>query len=116
MNRRGWLIFLVVQIVGEVCAWTAGHLLSAIGPALWIIGTVLLLPGDLAGAFIVEKLLWKSALTSTQLTILQVPVGLAINAAVWLLCVKLYRFLRGRRSSLASTPDATGSNPSHRSP
>jgi hypothetical protein len=116
MNRRGWLIFLVVQIVGEVCAWTAGHLLSAIGPALWIIGTVLLLPGDLAGAFIVEKLLWKSALTSTQLTILQVPVGLAINAAVWLLCVKLYRFLRGRRSSLASAPDATGSNLSHRSP
>jgi len=99
MNRRGWLIFLAVQIVGEVCAWTAGHLLSAIGPALWIIGTVLLLPGDLAGAFIVEKLLWKSPLTATQLTILQVPVGLAINAVVWLLCVKLYTFLRGRQSS-----------------
>lgn len=116
MNRRGWLIFLVVQAVGEVCAWTAGHLLSAIGPALWIIGTVLLLPGDLAGAFIVEKLLWKSSLTATQLTVLQVPVGLAINAVVWLLCVKLYTFLRGRRSSLASTPNAPGSNLSHRSP
>jgi len=116
MNRRGWLIFLAVQIVGEVCAWTAGHLLSAIGPALWIIGTVLLLPGDLAGAFIVEKLLWKSPLTATQLTILQVPVGLAINAVVWLLCVKLYTFLRGRRSSPTSAPNAAGSNLSHRSP
>jgi len=114
MSRRGWLIFLAVQAVGEVCAWTAGHLLSALGPALWVIGSVLLLPGDLTGAFVVEKLLWKSRLTTTQLTVLQVPVGLAINAAVWLLCAKLYRFLRGRRSSLASPPDTTGSNLSHR--
>ncbi len=116
MNRRGWLIFLVVQTIGEVCAWTAGHLLSALGPALWIIGTVLLLPGDLAGAFVVEKLLWKSALTSTQLTIVQVPVGLAINAAVWVLCVKLYTSLRGRRSSSASPPHTAGSNLPHHSP
>ena len=116
MNRRGWLIFLVVQTVGEVCAWTAGHFLSALGPALWVIGTVLLLPGDLAGAFLIEKLLWKGGLTATQLTVLQVPVGLAINAAVWVLCAKLYRYLRGQRSSLSGAPDTTGSNLSHRSP
>jgi hypothetical protein len=115
MNRRGWLIFLAVQSVGEVCAWTAGHLLSAIGPALWIIGTVLLLPGDLAGAFIVEKLLWKSPLTATQLTVLQVPVGLAINAVVWLLCFKLCTYVRGRRSSATSPPHAAGSNLSQHS-
>lgn len=113
MNRGDWLIFLVVQIVGEVCAWTAAHFLSAIGPALWIVGTVLLLPGDLAGAFIVEKIFWKSPLTAAQLTVLQVPVALAINAVVWVLCVKLYTFLRGRRS--ASGPNAAGSNLSHRS-
>lgn len=99
MSRRGWLIFLVVQAVGEVCAWTAGHLLSALGPALWVVGSVLLLPGDLAGAFVVEKLLWKSGLTATQLTVLQVPVGLAINAAVWLLCAKLLKLIVRRRSS-----------------
>jgi hypothetical protein len=116
MNRRGWLIFLAVQTVGEVCAWTARHFLSALGPALWIIGSVLLLPGDLAGAFIVEKLLWKSGLTATQLTILQVPVGLVINAVFWLLCGRLYRFLRGRRSSLPSASNTACSNLSHRSP
>lgn len=104
MSRKGWLVFLAVQTVGEVCAWTAGHLLSALGPALWIIGTVLLLPGDLAGAFIVEKLLWKSPLTATQLTVLQVPVGLAINAAVWLLCAKLLKLITRRRSSQAFPP------------
>jgi hypothetical protein len=116
MNRKGWLIFLAVQVVGEVCAWTARQFLSALGPALWLIGSVLLLPGDLAGAFIVGKLLWKSGLTMTQLTILQVPIGLAINAIVWLLCAKLYRFLRGRRSSRSGATKTTGSNLPHRSP
>lgn len=104
MNRRGWLIFLAVQTVGEVCAWTAGDFLSALGPALWVIGSVLLLPGDLAGAFIVEKLLWKSRLTATQLTVLQVPVGLTINAVAWLLCTKLLGLIRRRRSSQALPP------------
>jgi hypothetical protein len=116
MSRRGWLIFLAVQVVGEICAWTAGHLLSALGPALWLMGSLLLLPGDLTAAFVVEKLLWKSELTMTQLTVLQVPVGLAINAAVWLLCVKLYKSVRGRRSSPASTSRTGGSNLSHHSP
>jgi hypothetical protein len=117
MNRRGWLIFLAVQTVARSVRGQrgTGHFLSALGPALWVIGSVLLLPGDLAGAFIVEKLLWKSGLTATQLTVLQVPVGLAIKATVWVACPKLYRLLRGRRSSLASV-DATGSNLSHRSP
>ncbi len=96
MNRNGWLIFLAVQGVREVCAWTAGHFLSALGPALWVTGSLLLLPGDLAGAYIVEKLLWNSGLTLTRLTVLQVPVELAINAAVWVFCVKLYSFLRAR--------------------
>jgi uncharacterized membrane protein len=104
MKRRGWLIFLAVQAVGEVCAWTAGHFLSALGPALWVIGSVLLLPGDLTGAFIVEKLLWKTRLTTTELTVLQVPVGLAINAVVWLLCAKLLNLIVRRRSSQAVPP------------
>ena len=116
MNRRGWLIFLAVQIVGEACAWTAGHLLSAIGPVLWIIGTVLLLPGDLAGAVIVKELLWMKGLTIFQMMILEVPVALAINAAIWVLCVKLYTSLRGHRSSPASASGAAGSNLSRHSP
>ena len=104
MSRKGWLIFLAAQTVGEVCAWTAGHFLSALGPALWVVGSVLLLPGDLAGALVVEKLLWKSALTMTQLTVLQVPIGLVINAVVWYLFAKLIGLIRRRRSSQGLPP------------
>ena len=97
MKRRGWLIFVVVQTVGVVCAWTAGHFLSALGPNLWVTGFVLLLPGNLVGAFILEKLLWMSGVTTFQLNLLCVPVELAINAGVWLACARLYRVFRGRQ-------------------
>jgi hypothetical protein len=73
--------------------------LSAVGPTLWVIGTLLLLPGDFMGAFIVEKMLWKSGLTMAQLTILQVPMSLAINAAFWFLCAKLLSLFVAHPSS-----------------
>jgi hypothetical protein len=41
------------------------------------------------GPLIVEKLFWNGPLTIRQLKILNVPIELAINAAVWLLCAKI---------------------------
>lgn len=116
MSRIAWTIFFGVQVAGEVCSWTARHFLSAIGPALWLIGSVLLLPGDMVAAFLVDKVLWHSRLTVTQMTMLQVPLELAINAVVWLLCVKLYAFFRRRRPSPATAPHTAGSNLPHHSP
>ena len=116
MSRLAWAIFLGVQVTGEVCSWTARHFLSAIGPTLWLIGSVLLLPGDMGAAFLVDKVLWHSRLTTAQMTMLQVPLELAINAVVWLLCVKLYTFFRKRRSSPASASHTPGSNLSRHSP
>jgi hypothetical protein len=97
MSRTGWLIFVALQAVGEACIWTAGHFLSALGPVLWTSGLFLLLPGDLVGSLIVEKLLWNSRFSILQLNILTVPVELAINAAVWFLCAKFYIYLRKGR-------------------
>ena len=116
MSRLAWTIFLGVQVAGEACSWTARHFLSAIGPTLWLIGSVLLLPGNMAAAFLVDKVLWHSGLTMTQMTMLQVPLELAINAIVWLLCAKLYTFFRRRRSSPATAPNTPGSNLSRHSP
>jgi hypothetical protein len=96
MSRKVWLIFLSVQTVGEICAWTAGHFLSQVGPALWIAGTFLLLPGNMAGAWVVEKLSWMSGLTIPRMMILQVPAEMVINATIWLGCAKLYILLRRR--------------------
>jgi hypothetical protein len=115
MKRRGWLIFLAVQALGEVCAWSWPHILSAVGPWVWGGAFFLLLPGNLLSVAVIQKLLWGGSLTLFQLSLLEVPVEIAINAAVWLLFAKLYRLLRGRRSALASAP-TSGSNLSHRSP
>jgi len=57
----------------------------------------LLFPGSLIGSLIVEKLLWNGPLTITQLTILNVPIEIAINAGLWLLCAKIYRYIREHR-------------------
>jgi hypothetical protein len=89
MNRTGWLVFVGVQAVGEVCAWSARYSLSALGPVLWFIGFVLLLPGNILGWLIVEKLLWKTGLTISQLTVLQMTVAVAINAVFWFLAARL---------------------------
>ena len=97
MSRKLWLIFLAVQTLGEVCAWMAGHFLSALGPGLWVAGWLLLLPGNITGALVVEKLLWMSRLTILQLMIVSVPIELATNAAVWLLCARVCRYACGYR-------------------
>jgi hypothetical protein len=116
MSRLGWTIFLGVQATGEICSWTARHFLSALGPTLWLAGSALLLPGDIGAAFLVDKVLLHSGLTMAHLTMLQVPLELAINTVVWLLCFKLYTFFRGRRSSASGAPHTADSNLSHHSP
>lgn len=94
MSRRGWIIFLILQTVGELCLWTAHLILSAIGPALLLVGLVLLLPGWLISVIFFEKFFWMSPLTLTSLGILEVPVAVGINACVWLALLSLYRVVR----------------------
>jgi len=101
MSRRGWTIFAIVQLTGEVCGWAAPHFLSWPGPALWGSSFIVLLPGDVLGALLIEKLLWQSRLTLFQLSLLEIPVAVAINAAVWWACWQLaaraIRLVRFRR-------------------
>jgi len=97
LSRRTWVFFLTIQTVGEVCLWAAHLFLSAVGPSLLLIGIVLMLPGLLVSVVVVEKLLWMTSITVHQMLILEVPVAVAINAAVWLALVRLYRVLPRRR-------------------
>jgi hypothetical protein len=113
MNRRGWVIFVAVQAVGEASLWSAPHIWSSAGPALWVAGFLLLLPGTAGSSLIVEKLLWNSGLTLLQLTILQVPLEVAFNAGAWLLCAKAYKSLRSRRPSRSTVSGSTDPKPSH---
>lgn len=101
MSRLGWAAFAVVQLTGEVCAWTAPHFLSWPGPALWAGSFILLLPGDVLSALLIERLLWQGPLTLFQMSLLEIPVAVAINAAAWWACwqlvargIRLVRFAR----------------------
>lgn len=45
-------------------------------------------------ALIVEKLLWNSGLTVTQMAFIEIPLEVAVNLCVWLLCVKVIRVIK----------------------
>jgi hypothetical protein len=97
MNRKAWVVFVVVQVFGEVGPWAGLHMKSAVGPALWVAGMVLMMPGRLLALFITEKLLWGVRITPAQMTAVFVVIEVAANLLVWLLCAKLLRSLRRRR-------------------
>lgn len=109
--RRVFLgVFVGTQIAGEICFWTGPHVLSSLGPILWVSGIVLLFPCGLLGTAVVEKLLWSSSLTLLQMAVLEILLAIAINLAAWLLCMKAYRVLRRQRAA-PSPPHSTRPSP-----
>jgi hypothetical protein len=61
---------------------------------MWITSFVALIPGDLAGALTVEKLLWTVGLAPTELAIIEMLISVLVNACVWLVLVMLIRMIR----------------------
>jgi hypothetical protein len=69
---------------------------SAVGPALWVAGIVVMMPGRLLALFLTDKVLWNVRLTPIQMTAVFVVIETAANVCVWLLCARLIRSLRRR--------------------
>ena len=103
MNRRAWTAFAAVQLVGTVCVWEGPRILTALGPVLFLSGLVLLAPGGLLSLVFVEKLLWRSGLTLSGMTWVELALTLVLNAALWWLAAKAWRAIRSRRSSGAES-------------
>ena len=59
-------------------------------------------PGNFLSRTLAEGLLWRTSLTRVQMSILETPVEIAINAAVWLGFARLFALLR-RRAVAAKT-------------
>ncbi len=85
MGKKAWYAYAAFQVLGEICQWSWPSTQSAIGPVLWTGAFFLLLPGNFVGGYIIEKFLWRSGLTLLQMQVLQVPLALGINLAVWAL-------------------------------
>lgn len=94
MSRKAWIVFVVVQLFGELGPWGGLHMKSALGPALWVIGIVIMMPGRLLALFLTEsKPLWNSGLTPVQTTAVFVVIEVSCNLLAWLLCARLFRLL-----------------------
>ncbi|HZQ66877.1 MAG TPA: hypothetical protein VFA68_00040 [Terriglobales bacterium] len=100
MSRRAWTIFTLVQVVGLTSAWLQ-HPPSAASSFLWGTGFVLLFPGDVLGAWTVEKLFWQSCVSLSSMNVISAVFWLAINAGVWWSVARVWRAIRARRSAPA---------------
>lgn len=91
MGKKMWIAFAITQGTGLLCFWTCERLRSA---AMWATSFVLLLPGNAIAGTAIEKLLWTSKVSLRQMALLNVPLELLINAAVWTACAWTMRVIR----------------------
>lgn len=97
MNRKTWLVFVGVQLFGELGPWKGRHIKSFLGPALWVMGFVVMMPGRRLALWLTEKVLSGASLTPGQMTVVFVVIEVAANLLFWLLCARLVRSLRRKR-------------------
>ena len=102
MSRKGWAAFVLVQLFGELGPWAGLHMKSALGPALWFTGVVVMMPGRLLALWL-EQVFWGVRLTPVQTTAVFVAVEVAANVCFWLLCARCWRFVRRRRALPSAT-------------
>ena|SRR5438874_727206 len=95
MSRKAWVAFVLVQVFGELGPWAGLHMKSAIGPALWLAGIVVMMPGRLLALWL-EHVFWSAPLTPVQATAVFVVIEVAVNVLFWLLCARVMRSLRRR--------------------
>ena len=84
------IVFACVQAVGLLCMWTWQHAQSTV---LWGTSLIALFPGNLLSTVLVEKMLWGSRLSLAAMSAIEVPVLIAINAALWFSVVAVFRAL-----------------------
>jgi hypothetical protein len=84
MPLRRWIIvfFSAVQLLGIACSWLWDHPASAVSSLLWGTALVTLFPGNLLGAWIVEKLFWQSHLSLVSMGIISTVLLVVINAII----------------------------------
>ena len=47
MSRKAWFAFVLVQLFGDLGPWAGLRMKSALGPALWFAGIIIMMPENL---------------------------------------------------------------------
>jgi hypothetical protein len=97
MNRKAWVAFVLVQLFGDLGPWAGLRMKSALGPALWFAGIIIMMPGRLVSLWLTEKVLWGVRLTMLESNVVFIVTETAVNVCFWLLCARVIRSLRRRR-------------------
>ncbi len=95
MRARVWAVFVIVQAVAALGYW--GHVYfvgSRLGLALWVVGFVGLLPGNLIASEFVGRLLWPTPLSVGALDTIKFTLSVLLNAGS--LALVLFVLLRVR--------------------
>ena len=79
----GWRIFLVLEALALVASLTYGYFQTEMGPFLWAVQLVFLMPGSLLAGPLVENALWSTGIGLVSLGLLATAASIGINAVVW---------------------------------
>jgi hypothetical protein len=90
----GWLVFIILEMIAVVSAFTWELTTSALRPVLWLAQFFLLMPGRILVGLLIEKFLWNTGLSLRMLGIMELIGSIAVNAIVWLLLLQIVRRLR----------------------
>lgn len=107
-KRIALIVFATAQIVGLFCSWFSHQILSSAGYVLWGTGFIVLLPGNILGSLLVEKLFWKSNLAPLVTDLLTFAAVVVINLILWFVAVEAFRFVFGRRRASQGSPTKSG--------
>jgi hypothetical protein len=96
MTGRAWLVFVVIQIFGEVSSYAGSHTTTVMGPILWLFGMILMMPGRIIALFFVERSWWTGHHSSAQDAAAMVVIEVLVNALAWVAIAKVSRLVRRR--------------------
>ena len=92
-----WWVFIVLETLAVISAFTWEIAPGPIVPALWVTQFCLFMPGSLLVAPIVEKALWMRGPSSLTIGIVEIASSIATNAVLWFVCLRIIRRFRGTR-------------------
>lgn len=92
MSKRTWLVFAAIQAAGcTLAAFGTVYSESAVIRASWLIGFLLLLPGNLPAMAVSQTLI------HVRTADIFFPIAVACNALLWILCAALWRMLSPKK-------------------
>jgi len=77
-----WRTFLFLEAIALVASPSAGHFRSELGPFLWSVSFLLLLPGSILAGPLVEHALWMTGASLTVIGFAEIFLSIAANALV----------------------------------